>query len=226
MKPTGMAPKRRHATTGWRRLVVGPWAIAIAASSIAAASLFTLTSANAEPPPPAGANAEPPPPPAGADAEPPPPAGEDTGPEIPGEPAENPGENITSAVQAGVQIYSCQQQDDGSFAFAQENVDATLEGGIAHSFVQGQSGPPQWVAPDGSAVTGQVASSTDAGPGNIPSLRLTATPSGSEQGLLAGVTEILRESTSGGVAPAGTCDPASEPTISVPYNATYVFVKG
>ena len=56
----------------------------------------------------------------------------------------------------GSQIYACTPQSDGSFAFTQDNVNAHLTGGIHHTFVQPVAGPPQWQAPDGSAVSGTV----------------------------------------------------------------------
>jgi len=36
--------------------------------------------------------------------------------------------------------------------------------------------------------------------------------------------EILRLNTVGGVAPAGACDPATQPIVKVPYKADYVFL--
>ena len=56
----------------------------------------------------------------------------------------------------GSQIYACAAQPDGSFAFTQDNVNAHLTDDIHHTFVQPVAGPPQWQAPDGSAVTGTV----------------------------------------------------------------------
>ncbi|NUO44423.1 MAG: DUF3455 domain-containing protein, partial [Streptomyces sp.] len=99
-----------------------------------------------------------------------------------------------------------------------------LGGRIAHSFVAPNSGTPQWVAPDGSAVTGAVLSRTPNGDGNIPELDLKATQSGKRHGLLARTTEILRLNTAGGVAPAGTCTPGE--IVGVPYHADYVFLRG
>jgi hypothetical protein len=86
------------------------------------------------------------------------------------------------------------------------------------------SGTPQWIAPDRSAVTGAVISRTPNGAGNIPELDLKATQSGKHHGLLADVSEILRLNTVGGVAPAGTCTQGT--TVGVPYQADYVFLRG
>ncbi len=128
-----------------------------------------------------------------------------------------------ASVVKGKQIYECKPADGGGYAFAQRDVRALLGGSIRHSFVKPNSGTPQWIAPDGSAVTGAVIGKTPNGEGNIPELDLKATPSGRHHGLLAGTTEILRLNTVGGVAPTGSCTPGS--IASVPYQADYVFVQ-
>jgi hypothetical protein len=133
---------------------------------------------------------------------------------------------LQESVVLGSQIYACTPQTDGSFAFTQHDVDAHLTGGIHHTFVQPAAGPPQWRAPDGSAVTGKVVARNTNGAGNIAELDLDATQIGASTGLLAHVVEVLRLNTVGGVAPAGTCDPQATPTINVPYQADYVFVNG
>ncbi|MER7921722.1 MULTISPECIES: CHRD domain-containing protein [unclassified Streptomyces] len=130
-----------------------------------------------------------------------------------------------AGVVKGAQIYACTRQDDGSYAFTQDNVDATLQGGIQHSFAKhGPAGPPQWIAPDGSSVTGTVVNKFDNGKGNIPQLLLRAEQTGKSGGLLSRTTSVLRLNTAGGVAPAGTCDPATRPTARVPYSAEYLFL--
>jgi hypothetical protein len=45
-------------------------------------------------------------------------------------------------------------------------------------------------------------------------------------GVLAGVDYVQRLDTRGGAAPAGTCDPAADSTVAVPYRARYVFYEG
>ncbi|WP_405969225.1 CHRD domain-containing protein [Streptomyces sp. NBC_00988] len=130
-----------------------------------------------------------------------------------------------AGVVKGAQIYACTKQDDGSYAFTQDNVDATLQGGIQHSFAKhGPAGPPQWIAPDGSSVTGTVLNKFDNGTGNIPQLLLRAKQTGKSEGLLSKTTSVLRLNTAGGVAPAGTCNPAAQPTVRVPYTADYLFL--
>lgn len=133
---------------------------------------------------------------------------------------------VQESVLRGSQIYGCTVQADGSFAFTQHDVDAHLGGGIHHTFVQPVAGPPQWQAPDGSAVTGTVVTKNANGAGNIAELNLDATQTGNSAGLLAHAVEVLRLNTLGGVAPAGTCDPQATPIVDVPYQADYVFING
>ncbi|QXJ24638.1 CHRD domain-containing protein [Actinomadura graeca] len=132
---------------------------------------------------------------------------------------------FTRAVVSGGQIYRCTAQPSGGNAYTQEGVAAVLEDSVRHSFVNpGPAGPPQWVAPDGSAVTGKAVIKTPHGDGNIPELVLDATQTGAQGGLLSSTAQILRLNTVGGVAPAGTCDPATRPLVRVPYKADYVFI--
>jgi len=133
---------------------------------------------------------------------------------------------LQESVVLGSQIYACTAQADGSFAFTQHDVEAHLGGGIHHTFVQPDAGPPQWQAPDGSAVSGKVVTKNANGAGNIAELNLDATQIGTSAGLLAHAVEVLRLNTAGGVAPAGPCDPQATPIASVPYQADYVFING
>ena len=133
---------------------------------------------------------------------------------------------LQESVVLGSQIYACTAQSDGSFVFAQHDVEARLTGGIHRTFVQPDAGPPQWQAPDGSAVSGKVVARNANGAGNIAELNLDATQIGKSSGLLAHVVEVLRLNTVGGVAPTGTCDPQATPIIHVPYQADYVFING
>ncbi|MEN8653969.1 CHRD domain-containing protein [Streptomyces sp. 21So2-11] len=131
--------------------------------------------------------------------------------------------SVQAPVLRGKQIYECKKGTDGKFSFQQRDVRAVLAGGIAHSFVEPNSGTPQWIAPDRSAVTGTVISRTPNGATNIPELDLQAQQSGKERGLLAHTGEILRLNTVGGVAPAGSCTEGSLAAVS--YQADYVFVQ-
>jgi hypothetical protein len=133
---------------------------------------------------------------------------------------------VQESVILGSQIYACTPQADGTFTFTQHDVDAHLTGGIHHTFVQPDAGPPQWQAPDGSAVSGNVVTRNSNGAGNIAELNLDATQTGKPSGLLSNVVEVLRLNTLGGVAPAGNCDPQATPIVSVPYQADYLFING
>ena len=133
---------------------------------------------------------------------------------------------VQEPVVRGSQIYACTARPDGSVAFTQFGVEARLFDGIHHTFVQPAAGPPQWHAPDGSAVTGKVVTANANGAGNIAELNLDATQIGTSTGLLAHVVEVLRLNTVGGVAPAGSCDPQATPIVNVPYQADYVFING
>ena len=132
---------------------------------------------------------------------------------------------VQESVLHGSQIYACTPVG-GSFAFTQFGVDAHLGGGIHHTFVQPAAGPPQWQAPDGSAVSGKLVTKNANGDGNIAELNLDATQIGASTGLLSHVVEVLRLNTAGGVAPTGTCDPQATPIVNVPYQADYVFING
>ncbi|MCX4818649.1 CHRD domain-containing protein [Streptomyces sp. NBC_01142] len=131
--------------------------------------------------------------------------------------------NHQFSVVKGKQIYECKKGDDGKFSFQQRDVRAVLAGNIAHSFVAPNSGTPQWIAHDGSAVTGSLISRTPNGAGNIPELNLKATRSGAKRGLFAHTQEIFRLNTVGGIAPAGSC--AQGAVVGVPYGADYVFIQ-
>ena len=133
---------------------------------------------------------------------------------------------LQESLALGSQIYACTAHPVGSFAFTQLNVEAHLTDDIHHTFVQPAAGPPQWQAPDGSAVTGKVVTRNANGAGNIAELNLDATQIGASTGLLSHVVEVLRLNTVGGVAPAGSCDPQATPTVNVPYQADYVFING
>jgi hypothetical protein len=133
---------------------------------------------------------------------------------------------LQESVVHGSQIYACTSQADGSFAFTQFGVDAHLSGGIHHTFVQPVAGPPQWRAPDGSAVSGKVVTTNANGDGNIAEVNLDATQIGASSGLLSDVVEVLRLNTVGGVAPTGACNPQATPIVNIPYQADYVFING
>lgn len=130
---------------------------------------------------------------------------------------------LNAPVVLGAQIYRCTKQLNGTFAYAQNNVAALLQEHIRHSFVRPEAGPPQWIAPDRSAVTGKLVTKTPNGT-NIPELVLDATQAGAKSGLLSGANQILRLNTVGGVAPAGACDARRHPIAKSRYSADYLFL--
>jgi Protein of unknown function (DUF3455) len=124
----------------------------------------------------------------------------------------------------GVQIYTCQENPDYSYAWhfvapeAKLLADGTM---VGHHF----AGPTWESTTDGSSVKGVVRARQDAGPGNAPWLLLAATPNGSD-GRFAGVTSILRVATQGGGEPAETCNGSTVgKEARVPYTANYYFYK-
>jgi hypothetical protein len=118
----------------------------------------------------------------------------------------------------GVQVYDCV---DGAWRF-REPV-ATLGRGSAPLGIH-FAGPTWQALTDGSRVTGRVVASAPArrADRDIPWLLLEAT-STTGAGVFGEVTSIQRLRTSGGVAPAGACDPATQLSAAVPYRALYVF---
>jgi len=131
---------------------------------------------------------------------------------------------VSASVVSGEQIYNCTKGADGTFSYTQHNVRAVLAGDIRHSFVADAAGPPQWIAHDGSAVTGKLISRTPNSAANIAELDLAATSSGRPKGRFASTVEILRLNTVGGLAPTGPCDPNAKPIAKSPYKADYLFI--
>ena len=118
----------------------------------------------------------------------------------------------------GVQVYDCV---DGAWRF-REPV-ATLGRGKAPLGIH-FAGPTWQSLADGSRVAGRVLASVPArrADRDIPWLLLQATATAGA-GVFGDVTFVQRLRTAGGVAPAGTCDPATQPSTAVPYRALYVF---
>jgi hypothetical protein len=127
----------------------------------------------------------------------------------------------------GVQIYACKAKGNEPYEYAWAFVapEATLsEGGavVGRHF----AGPTWESSSDKSSVKGAVRERQDGGPGNIPWLRLAATPGGEGPGRFAGVTSVLRVATQGGVEPQGGCGAYQVGLeVRVPYTADYYFYK-
>ena len=124
----------------------------------------------------------------------------------------------------GVQIYDCMKAGVG-YAWTLRQPDALLTDAGGH--VSGHHGAgPSWTATDGSRVVGHVLTTIPAPrPGAIPWLVLQAARHDG-CGELAGVSYVLRTETIGGVAPAGGCShDRAGAVVSVPYQASYLFLQ-
>lgn len=127
----------------------------------------------------------------------------------------------------GVQIYDCKPSatDPAVNAWTFREPAAVLYGHRGRPVGIHFRGPT-FESFDGSSVVGMLqASYTVPGGGAIAWLLLKAVSTQGD-GVLAGVDYIQRLETRGGVAPAGACDPASDSTVAVPYQARYVFYAG
>jgi Protein of unknown function (DUF3455) len=133
-----------------------------------------------------------------------------------------PGESVVLRVNAdGDQVYDCKTGADGKLAWVLRGPMATLteRGEIIGYHYPG----PTWELRDGSAVVGKVAASVPgATPNDIPWLKLDVA-SQRGNGLLSGVTTVLRINTQGG-KPDGPCE-ADGASRKVPYTAEYLFLR-
>jgi hypothetical protein len=133
-----------------------------------------------------------------------------------------PGETIVLTLHAeGAQIYECKPGADGKLAWAFREPIATLM--LDGKTVGRHYAGPNWEHSDGSAVVGKLAASVPGKmPEDIPWLRLDVA-SRRGNGVLAGVTTVLRINTKGGKLEGG-CDQAGS-YRNVPYAADYVFLR-
>jgi hypothetical protein len=151
-------------------------------------------------------------------------------PSVPGTISVPEGHHVSSRYDAaGFQVYKCSAAGTWTLhapRAALWNRD-TLDLGKHFGGVDaGLPAGPYWESRgDGSRVHGGSAISAPAPqPGSIPWLRLTALDTAGS-GVFSEVTYIHRVDTSGGVAPAGTCDPDRSKLRPVPYAATYFFYE-
>ncbi len=133
-----------------------------------------------------------------------------------------PGEILITMVHAvGAQVYECKPDSAGKLAWQFREPIATL-------FIDGKTvgrhyAGPVWELADGSMVRGKlVAQAAGAGPGDIPLLKMNATPLGGP-GQLNRITTVLRLNTRGGRIDT-SCD-SSGSFLSVPYSADYAFYR-
>lgn len=118
----------------------------------------------------------------------------------------------------GVQLYECQGD---AWEFVAPEADLFDASGRR---VGSHGAGPQWVAEDGSRVTGRVKARVAApSAGAVPWLLLDATPSAAP-GAFSRVAAIQRVHTQGGITPTTRCTPERAGTVArVPYTADYLF---
>ena len=140
------------------------------------------------------------------------------------DPAVPPGLFVVATLHAeGAQIYECRAGADGRPAWQfREPIATLMEGG--RTVGQHYAGPSWRIGDGGGVIVGRlVGQLPGAGAGAIPWLRLEVTEGqGTDAGPFAGVTQILRINTSGGVAD-GTC-PTRGALRSIAYAADYLFL--
>lgn len=125
----------------------------------------------------------------------------------------------------GVQVYRCQPGNTSAppYVWTLVGPDAVLYDDHGSVVGKHSAGPTWELSGDGSKVTGTVKSKAMVAADAVPWLLLTvATNAG--VGALASAKLVQRVETTGGVAPASTCDQGSSgSTTRVDYSATYVF---
>lgn len=125
----------------------------------------------------------------------------------------------------GVQIYTCEKNDAGEYAWAHKGPEAELLDEDMKPVGRHYSGPT-WGALDGGIVVGEAKESAPAPDAdNIPWL-LLGIKSIEGEGEFSKAKAILRVETSGGIAPSNPCTETHDgATIRVPYEAKYLFLK-
>ena len=125
----------------------------------------------------------------------------------------------------GVQIYVCNKNDAGAFAWIFKAPDAELDDSAGKPIGKHYAGPT-WDGSDGGKVVGAVKASAPAPGGNAIPWLLLDIKSRDGSGQFTQAASILRVNTVGGVAPTTGCDEAHAGTEQrVPYTATYYFLK-
>jgi hypothetical protein len=133
-----------------------------------------------------------------------------------------PGETVVLTVRAeGTQNYEGKAGADGKLAWVLSGPMATLS---ENGEIIGYHYPgPTWELRDGSAIVGKMVSSLPGTtPNDIPWLKIEVI-SRRGNGLLSGVTTVLRINTQGG-KPEGTCDTEGA-ILKVPYTTDYLFLR-
>jgi hypothetical protein len=142
--------------------------------------------------------------------------------EAPPELAVPDGNRLSNRLYArGVQIYDCV---DSAWKFREPA--ATLARRNGRVVTIHYKGPTFQSLRDGSSVTGEAIANVaaDDPTTTIPELLVKAVGNaGGPSSIYGGVTYVQRLDTEGGAAPAGACDVAEQPSVAVPYRATYTF---
>lgn len=135
-----------------------------------------------------------------------------------------PAGNVESlrATGQGVQIYTCEQTEQGS-QWTLSAPSAVLKDETG--FVSSHGAGPNWTAPDGSSIIGsKLAESPSPDEDAVAWLLVQAEPRGA--GTFANTTFLQRVDTVGGVAPAQGCSAETlGEEVRSPYSATYIFFE-
>jgi hypothetical protein len=124
----------------------------------------------------------------------------------------------------GVQIYACNKNDAGAYAWIFKGPEAELSD-TAGKIIGKHYGGPTWEGNDGGKVVGAVKASAPAPGGNAIPWLLLDIKSRDGSGQFTQAAAILRVNTVGGTAPTGGCDEAHAGTEQrVPYTAAYYFL--
>ncbi len=131
---------------------------------------------------------------------------------------------ILQAHATGVQIYTCNADAAGRYAWTLKGPQADLRDADGHMIISHSAGP-KWQHKDGSMVTGKMVAKENAPTANsVPWLLLAADNSHSAEGVLSKVTFVQRVHTDGGQPPATGCDAAHKgDETKADYTADYVF---
>jgi len=132
-------------------------------------------------------------------------------------------EVVLFARGSGSQIYTCQADADGKFAWTLKAPEAELKD-RKDKVIGSHSAGPTWKLKDGSEVTGKAAGHVDSlDPDSVPWLLVNAVGH-SGKGLLANVTAIQRVHTHGGKPAADGCDVSHrDAETKSSYTADYYF---
>jgi len=135
-----------------------------------------------------------------------------------------PGEEVVLVAHAsGSQVYTCQANPDGNFAWTLKAPEAELKDDKGNLIGNHFAGP-KWKLKDGSEVTGKATAHVDSDDPNSIQWLLVNVVDHSGKGLLANVTTIQRVHTHGGKAPAAGCDESHrDAETKTGYTADYYF---